>query len=133
MDYPDRLLIADCVCLPRKSYHISHLAPAAIQNKVRSGAYITRLLFMMTMLPFWYFLPQMMQHQYGFSAFESGLAFLPMTLVNFVVALWLPRLTNRFGNGRILLVGEIVLAAGLLILTLSDSANATGKQFSYPC
>lgn len=102
------------------------------KNKVRSGAYITRLLFMMTMLPFWYFLPQMMQHQYGFSAFESGLAFLPMTLVNFVVALWLPRLTNRFGNGRILLVGEIVLAAGLLILALSDSANGYWQTILLP-
>lgn len=93
------------------------------KNKIRLGAYFTRLLFMMAMLPLWFFLPQMMQSQYGFSAFESGLAFLPLTIVNFIVALQLPRLTAKFGNHRVLLLGEVILAAGLAALALTDTTK----------
>ena len=65
----------------------------------------------------------MMQSQYGFSALQSGMAFLPLTIVNFIVAMQLPRLTARFGNNKILLVGEIILAAGLILLAFSNTAN----------
>ena len=85
---------------------LSPLLPLVLfKNKIRSVAYITRLLFMMTMLPFW-FLPQMMQNQYGFSALESGFAFLPLTIVNFIIALQLTKLTMKFGNNMVLLLGK---------------------------
>lgn len=90
------------------------------KNRIRAGAYSARFLFMMTMLPFWFFLPQMMQNQYNFSALESGLAFLPLTLVNFLVALQLPKLTAAYGNNRVLLIGEIILALGLLAIAISN-------------
>ncbi|MGY3702959.1 MFS transporter [Vagococcus martis] len=93
------------------------------KNRVRLGAYVARLLFMMTMLPFWFFIPQMLQSQYGFTALESGLAFLPLTIVNFIAALQLPYLTRKFGNNNILFVGELILAIGLIILVLSDITN----------
>lgn len=90
------------------------------KNRIRSGAYVARLLFMMAMLPFWFFIPKMMQAQYGFSALQSGMAFLPLTIVNFIIALQLPRLTARFGNNKILLIGEIILALGLVMLAFSS-------------
>ncbi|MGV9034575.1 MFS transporter [Lactococcus lactis] len=90
------------------------------KNKIRFGAYLTRLLFMMTMLPFWYFLPQMMQTVYGFSPFEAGLAFLPLTIINFLVALQLPMLVNKYGNNKVLFIGEIILLIGLIILGISS-------------
>lgn len=93
------------------------------QNKIRSGAYVTRLLFMMAMLPFWFFLPQMMQSQYGFSALESGLAFMPLTIVNFIIAMQLPKLTVKFCNNKVLLSGEIILAIGLILLAISNPEN----------
>lgn len=103
---------------------ISPILPLSLfKNKMRSGAYVARLLFMMSMLPFWYFLPQMMQTQYKFSAFQSGLAFLPLTIVNFIIAMQLPKLTAKFGNSRVLLVGEIILAGGLIFLALSNTSN----------
>ncbi|OTN75172.1 hypothetical protein A5886_000242 [Enterococcus sp. 8G7_MSG3316] len=103
--------------------HCAHpiLPLVLFKNKIRFGAYLTRLLFMMAMLPLWFFLPQMMQSQYGFSAFESGLAFLPLTIVNFIVALQLPRLTDKCGNNKVLLIGEVILAAGLAALAFSDT------------
>lgn len=89
------------------------------KNKVRTGAYIARLLFMMAMLPFWFFLPQMMQNEFGFSAFQSGMAFLPLTVLNFIVAMQLPTLTAKFGNNRLLFVGELITACGLIVLAIS--------------
>lgn len=90
------------------------------KNKTRASAYIIRLLFMMTMLPFWFFIPQMLQSQYGFSALESGMAFLPLTIVNFIIALRLPQLTTKFGNTRILFIGEVILAIGLILVACAN-------------
>lgn len=90
------------------------------KNKTRASAYIIRLLFMMTMLPFWFFIPQMLQSQYGFSALESGMAFLPLTIVNFIIALRLPQLTTKFGNARILFIGEVILTIGLILVACAN-------------
>lgn len=89
------------------------------KNKVRFGAYLVRALFMMAMLPYWFQLPQLLQAEYGFSALGSGFAFLPLTITTFLTALQLPKLTKRFGNNRILLIGEIALSLGLLWASLS--------------
>jgi EmrB/QacA subfamily drug resistance transporter len=112
---------------------LSPLLPLVLfKNKIRSGAYITRLLFMMTMLPFWFFLPQMMQNQYGFSALESGFAFLPLTIVNFIIALQLPKLTMKFGNNMVLLFGEMILGIGLILLALSNYENGYWQTIFIP-
>lgn len=89
------------------------------KNKVRFGAYLVRALFMMAMLPYWFLLPQLLQAEYGFSALGSGFAFLPLTITTFLTSLLLPKLTKRFGNNRILLIGEIALSLGLLWASLS--------------
>lgn len=90
------------------------------KNKVRLGAYLVRLLFMMALLPYWFLLPQQLGSQYGYSAFESGMAFIPLTVFQFGTALCIANWTKRFGNGRVLLVGEIVLLAGLVWAALAD-------------
>lgn len=111
----------------------SPILPLALfQNKIRSGAYVTRLLFMMAMLPFWFFLPQMMQSQYGFSALESGFAFLPLTIVNFMIAMQLPKLTSKLGNNRVLLIGEIILSMGLILLAISNPENGYWQTVFVP-
>jgi len=49
---------------------------------------------------------------FGSSPLVAGLAFLPMTVVNFVVALAVPHLTRRFGNTALLVV---LLALALVV------------------
>ncbi|MGT2637835.1 MFS transporter [Streptococcus ratti] len=93
------------------------------KNKVRFGAYLVRGLFMMAMLPYWFLLPQVLQREYDYSALQSGFAFLPLTVTTFLMALQLPKLTKRFGNNRILLVGEIALLFGLLWASFSPLKN----------
>ncbi|KMK53892.1 Antiseptic resistance protein [Fructobacillus sp. EFB-N1] len=101
-------------------------------NRVRAGAYVARMLFMMAMLPYWFFLPQVWQASYHLTALQSGLAFLPLTFVQFVVSLSLGRLTNRFGNQLILLVGEGLLFLGLLWTALSAVASGYWLAFALP-
>ena len=125
------IFISLFILLERKTS--SPILPLALfQNKIRSGAYVTRLLFMMAMLPFWFFLPQMMQSQYGFSALESGFAFLPLTIVNFIIAMQLPKLTSKFGNNKILLIGEIILSMGLILLAISNTENGYWQTVFVP-
>lgn len=79
-------------------------------SRERSGAYAARILFLGAMMGFWFFITEYLQIVHGDTALQAGLGFLPMTVVNFAVAVAVPRLTKRCGNG--------LLLAGGLTLTL---------------
>jgi predicted MFS family arabinose efflux permease len=83
----------------------------------RNAAYLARLLFLGAMMGFWFFTTQFLQGVLGFTAFQAGLAFLPMTLTNFAVAVSVPRLTRRFGNGPLLAGGLAITLAGVALLS----------------
>ncbi|MGO9977420.1 MAG: MFS transporter [Solirubrobacteraceae bacterium] len=80
----------------------------------RPGAYAARILFLGAMMGFWFFLTQYLQIVDSDTPLQAGIAFLPMTVVNFAVAMAVPELTRRHGNG--------VLLAGGLTLTLIGMA-----------
>jgi len=94
-------------------------------DRERVGAYLGRFLYMGAMIGFFFFGTQYLQGVLGFSAFRAGLAFLPMSAVNFAVAMAIPRLTRRFGQ-------ELPLAAGVA-LTLIGTAwfSRVGADSSY--
>jgi EmrB/QacA subfamily drug resistance transporter len=86
-------------------------------SRERSGAYAARLLFLGAMMGFWFFSTQYLQRVLGFSPLAAGLAFLPMTVANFAVAVAVPRLTRRFGNARLLAAGLATTLVGMLWLS----------------
>lgn len=86
-------------------------------HRIRAGAYAARMLFLGGMIGFWFFTTQYLQEVLGFSASEAGLAFLPTTLVNFAIALAVPRLTKRFGNGWLLAGGVAFALVGMVWLS----------------
>lgn len=88
------------------------------KNKVRLGAYFVRLLFMMALLPYWFLLPQMLGEKLGYTAFQSGMAFIPVAVFQFVMAMYIPQLTKRFSNGYVLLMGEILLFVGFVMTAM---------------
>ncbi len=90
------------------------------KNKVRTGSYVARFAFMMAMLTYWFILPQIMQKMYHFSPLQSGLAFLPLTIVNFIAALFLPRLTRALGNSKVMILGQVVLLTGMILSLVSQ-------------
>ena len=87
------------------------------RSRERSGAYTARLLYLGAMIGFFYFTTQLLQDGFGFSPLQAGLGFLPMTLVNFVVALMVPRLSARLSNGTLLATGTALTLAGMAWLS----------------
>jgi EmrB/QacA subfamily drug resistance transporter len=97
-------------------------------SRERSGAYAARILFLGAMLGFWFFITQFLQVVDGFSPLEAGLAFFPMTVANFVVAVVVPQLTRKYGNGPLLAGGLAVTLVGMFWLSRlsADTAYVTG-------
>ncbi|WP_194396367.1 MFS transporter [Microbacterium atlanticum] len=92
-------------------------------SRLRTGAYLVRLLYLGAMIGFFFFTSQYLQEALGFSPLQAGLAFLPMTLVNFGVALAIPRLTVRFGNTPALVVGTALTLVGMVWLSRITPAS----------
>ncbi len=90
-------------------------------SRERSGAYAARILFLGGMMGFWFFTTQFLQGVLGFSPSEAGVAFLPTTLANFGAAMAVPRLTHRFGNGRLLAGGLIIALIGMIWLSQASA------------
>jgi EmrB/QacA subfamily drug resistance transporter len=86
-------------------------------SRERTGAYAGRVLFLGAMMGFWFFTTQFLQGVSGYSPLQAGIAFLPMTVVNFAVAVAVPRLTHRVGNARLLAGGLTVTLIGMAWLS----------------
>lgn len=97
-------------------------------SRERAGAYAARLLFAGTMIGFFFFTTQFLQGGYGYNPLQAGVAFFPMTVVNFFVALAVPRLTHRFGNASLLAAGLTLTLAGMTGLSTitADTPYLTG-------
>jgi Na+/melibiose symporter-like transporter len=64
----------------------------------------------------------------NYSPLEAGLAFLPMTVTNFAMAIAVPRLTKHFGNALLLAGGVTVTLIGMAWLSRlsADISYVTG-------
>lgn len=82
------------------------------------GANLAQLLLGAAWVPMWFFLNLYLQQVLGLSAFPSGAALLPMTVLIMVgMILLAPRAIGRFGPKAVLVTGLAVLAAGLLVMS----------------
>jgi EmrB/QacA subfamily drug resistance transporter len=86
-------------------------------SRARSGAYAIRLLYLGAMIGFFYFTTQFLQDVLGWSALQAGFGFLPMTVVNFIVALRVPSMTRRLGSPTVLTAGIVLTLAGMAWLS----------------
>jgi EmrB/QacA subfamily drug resistance transporter len=93
------------------------------RSRERSGAYVARMLYLGALIGFFFFTTQFLQGVLGFTALEAGLAFLPMTVVNFAVAMAVPVLTRRFSNAGLLWVGVVVTLGGMIWLSRVDASS----------
>jgi EmrB/QacA subfamily drug resistance transporter len=87
-------------------------------NRQRLGAYLSRLLYLGAMMGFFFFTTQYMQGILHFSPLQAGMGFLPMSMINFVVALLVVRLVKRFGGARVLIAGTLLTSLGMAWLSL---------------
>jgi EmrB/QacA subfamily drug resistance transporter len=92
-------------------------------SRRRSGAYAIRFLYLGAMLGFFYFTTQFLQEVLGWSPLQAGFGFLPMTIVNFVVAMSVPRLLDRMPSIVVLGAGVAATFAGMIWLSRVDAAD----------
>ncbi|MBE8473558.1 MFS transporter [Streptomyces justiciae] len=98
------------------------LMPLGIWRVPRLGsANLAMTLLGAAWIPMWYFLNLYLQQVLGYGAFASGAALLPMTglLMVFMTAIT-ARLLGRFGAKPLISGGLLVLAAGLLWLSVVE-------------
>jgi EmrB/QacA subfamily drug resistance transporter len=86
-------------------------------SRERAGAYAARMLAVGGMFSMFFFMSQYLQGVRGYTPFETGLAFLPMTLVMFAMVRTVPRLAARYGNTALLITGLSVAALGMTWLS----------------
>ncbi|MBG0566619.1 MFS transporter [Actinoplanes aureus] len=88
-------------------------------NRNLSAANVAQLLLGAAWIPMWFYLNLYLQQVLGYSAFPSGAALLPMTILIMLGMIALaPRVIARFGPKTTLVTGLAVLAAGLGWLAL---------------
>lgn len=103
-----------------------------LMNRVRGGAFIARMLFAGAIFGYFFFISQYMQAVLGFSPLLAGLAFLPMTAVQFIVSLLVPRLTRRFGNAPLVAGGLAITLAGMVWLSFIGPGGGYWPAIALP-
>ncbi|BDO43629.1 MFS transporter [Cellulomonas sp. NTE-D12] len=87
-------------------------------DRERVGAYVARALFLGAMMGFFIFTSQYLQDAWNWTPLAAGLGFLPMTIVNFAVAMAVPRLQRRTSGPVLLVVGLALATLGMAALGL---------------
>jgi EmrB/QacA subfamily drug resistance transporter len=100
------------------------LALRLFASRERSGAYAARLLYLGAMIGFFYFTTQLLQDGFGFTPLQAGLGFLPMTVVNFAVALTIPRLSRVVPTSVLLAAGTATTLVGMAWLSRVGDTSA---------
>jgi EmrB/QacA subfamily drug resistance transporter len=101
-------------------------------SRVRAGAYLARMLYLGAMIGFFFYSTQYLQGVLGFSAFQAGVAFFPMTVVNFAVAMTIPRLTARLGQAVPLAAGVTLTLAGMAWLAQVQVTSSYWTSVALP-
>lgn len=101
-------------------------------SRPRVGAYLARLLYLGAMIGFFYFSTQFMQGVLGFSAVQAGVAFLPMTVVNFAVAMTIPKVTARLGQAAPLTAGVTLTLIGMAWLSQMHVSSSYWDAVALP-
>nr|MCB7500247.1 MFS transporter [Enterobacter roggenkampii] len=87
-----------------------------LRSRERAAAYLARMLYVGSIVSFFFFGTQLMQRVLGYSALQAGLGFLPMTLVQFAAAMAIPRVTRAIGGVPMLMGALLFISVGLFWL-----------------
>ena len=92
-------------------------------HRVTASAYLTMLLVPAVLLGMYFFLAQFVQLVLGYSALQTGLAFLPMAVLIFAGSQMVPRFLPRFGPQPFMITGAVALLAATLWLTRLSASS----------
>ncbi len=85
------------------------------KNTERFTAYVARFFYAGAVLSYFFLTPQAMQRSLGFTPLLAAIGFLPETVPQFVSATAVARLTERFGNTRVLMAGVVTTLIGFIL------------------
>jgi EmrB/QacA subfamily drug resistance transporter len=91
---------------------------ALFRNRTYVGANLVVLLVALAMFGVFFFMSLYMQNVLGFSAVETGAAFLPMTVLIILVAPQAGRLSDRWGSRGLMTAGMLLVAGQLLYFSM---------------
>jgi EmrB/QacA subfamily drug resistance transporter len=110
------VLLAAFAAIERR-VHSPLLPPRVVQDRNRSGAYLSMGLAAVAMFGVFLFLTYYLQVNRGYSPVTTGLAFLPMTVVVMLTAIIATtRLRSRVGPRPLVVAGMTLGGAAMLIL-----------------
>jgi EmrB/QacA subfamily drug resistance transporter len=119
------LLLAAFVAIERRAA-APMLAPALFRIPAFTGTAIVAFAQSVALYPLFLFLAVYLQTGLGYSATETGLRLLPLTLVLFAVAPISGRLTSRVALRLPLVTGLVLIALGLLLMRgLNETSDWT--------
>ena len=94
------------------------------RNRTYAGANLVVLLVALAMFGVFFFVSLYMQNVLGFSAVQTGAAFLPLTILIILVAPIAGRMSDRFGSRGLITVGMLLVAGQLLAFSrLGEDAS----------
>lgn len=101
------------------------LPPALLRNRRRVGALIVASLVFGAQFAMFFLLVQYLQLVLGYGPLGSGLAFLPLTVLLFLMARLAPRLVSRYGQSVLLRAGTTGLTASFAWLAIVVPAGGS--------
>ncbi len=101
-------------------------------SRERSGAYVARILMVGGVFSMFFFVTQYLQEVLHYSPLETGLAFLPQTLVLFAATRVVPRVSARVSPARLMTVGIALALVGMAWLTRLDVTTAFFPGIAVP-
>ncbi|UJA21646.1 MFS transporter [Thermoleophilia bacterium SCSIO 60948] len=93
------------------------------ERSATASAYFAMLLVPAVLLGMYFFITQYLQVVLGYSAIETGLAFLPMAILIFAGSQAVPRYLQRIGPRPFMIAGGAALTAGTLWLTQLSASS----------
>ncbi|WP_242450199.1 MFS transporter [Lactobacillus sp. LL6] len=92
------------------------LMPLVIfKDNQRASALVARFFMLGISMSYFFLMPQAMQKVFGMTPLIAAIGFLPLTVVQFIISLFVAKLTFKYSNALVLFVGAILDTAGLIL------------------
>lgn len=108
------------------------MPPVLFRSRAFSAANLLTLLLYFAVSGTFFLLPFVLVRAYGYSATLTGAVFLPFALIMGVLSSWAGGLIDRWGAKRPLVLGPLVVAAGLVLFGRPFGAGDYWTTFAPP-
>jgi len=124
-------LLAVFLTIERRHRH--PLVPLRLfRSRALTGANLIMVLIGSVMFSLFFFLSQFLQEVQGYSPLRAGFAFLPMPLAIIAGTQLSARVVERVGARTLLVIGPLISAVGLLLLSRLDTNSSYALHIGLP-